>query len=138
MTAQYSFTITGLEIDALKGESNGTNANREITADRGLQRRVAHRVLTSKFGDGYEQRVRDGINTKEDTFSISFKNRPAEEINLIAAYLDSKAGLNFSMIVDSLNGNETIQVTSEQYEITYQYEEIYSLATTLRRVYEPQ
>ena len=66
--AGFSFTISGAEVDTLKGVTG--SAAQEIVADRGLSRAVAHRVLTAKFGDGYEQRVRDGINTKQDSFSI--------------------------------------------------------------------
>ena len=109
----------------------------EIVADRGLGRQSQHRILTSKFGDGYEQRVRNGINTKEDTFNLSFNNRLAEEINLIAAFLDLKAGLNFDLVIPNLAGNETIKVVCETYNISYVQETVHSLQTTFRRVYEP-
>jgi phage-related protein len=119
--------------------ANTINSNPEktVVADRGLQRQVKHRILTSKFGDGYEQRVRDGINTKEDSFNISFNNRPAEEINLIAAFLDAKAGLNFNLTITNYTGDEVIKVVAEEYNISYPQETIHSLQTTFRRVYEP-
>jgi phage-related protein len=113
------------------------NLQKIVVADRGLQRQVKHRILTSKFGDGYEQRVRDGINTKEDSFSISFNNRPAEEINLIAAFLDAKAGLNFELTITNYTEDEVIKVVAEEYSISYPQETIHSLQTTFRRVYEP-
>jgi len=128
----FSFTIPANAIS-----SGVPSTSNEIVADRGLQRQVRHRILTSKFGDGYEQRVRDGINTKEDNFSISFNNRPADEINLIAAFLDSKAGLNFNLTVTNLTGDEVIKVVAEEYNISYPQETIHSLQTTFRRVYEP-
>ena len=119
--------------------ANTVNSNPEqtVVADRGLQRQVKHRILTSKFGDGYEQRVRDGINTKEDSFNIAFNNRPAEEINLIAAFLDAKAGLNFNLTITNYTEDEVIKVVAEEYSISYPQETIHSLQTTFRRVYEP-
>lgn len=141
MANAYSFTIlnddlntlsyTGpLRVETSPGSGQYTV---ELVADRGLSRQVQHRVLTAKFGDGYEQRVRDGINTKNETFSISFNNRPVDEINLIAAFLDLKVALNFDFTV----GLETLKVVCEGYNIVYLQDEIYSLQTNFRRVYEP-
>jgi len=113
------------------------NASKTIVADRGLQRQVKQRVLTAKFGEGYEQRVLDGINTKEDSFNLSFNNRSAEEINLIAAFLDLKSGLNFELKVTNYTGDEVIKVVAEDYNISYTYDTVHSLQTTFRRVYEP-
>ena len=133
--AGFSFTISGAEVDTLKGVTG--SAAQEIVADRGLSRAVAHRVLTAKFGDGYEQRVRDGINTKQDSFSISFNNRDAAEINLIAAFIDSKAGLNFNLTITNLTTDEVVKVVCEGYTLSYGYELYHNLQTTFRRVYEP-
>jgi len=107
------------------------------TADRGLSRTSKHRILTSKFGDGYEQRVLDGINTKNDEFQVSFNNRSASDINLLAKYLDSQAGKNFIFTVTDYDGDTQIKVVCETYNIVYLQENIHSLTTTFRRVYEP-
>lgn len=138
----FSFTLSDSDIDDIQYTGSlivGSEPNRtvEIVADRGLGRQSQHRILTSKFGDGYEQRVRDGINTKEETFNLSFNNRSAEEINLIAAFLDLKAGLKFNFVIPNLADSETIKVVCETYSISYIQETIHSLQTTLRRVYEP-
>ena len=136
----FSFTISSTDVNSLKGNSG--NSAFEATADRGFSRASTHNVLTAQFGDGYEQRVLNGINTKQDSFSISFNNRPAEDINLIAAFLDSKAGKSFNFIItDSYSSgslsNSTIKVTCSEYNITYTRETIHSLSCTLKRVYEP-
>ena len=142
MADNYSFTILNNELNdlsytgPLRVQIDGTDPAEytvEIVADRGLTRNVQHRVLTAKFGDGYEQRVRDGINTKNETFSLSFNNRSSDEVNLIAGFLDYKAGLNFDFTV----GTETLKVVCETYDLIYLYDEIYSLQTNFRRVYEP-
>lgn len=136
----FSFTISATDVNSLKNTSG--QAAFEATADRGLNRVSTHRVLTAKFGDGYEQRVLDGINNKDDIFNLSFNNRTAEDINLIAAFFDSKAGKNFDFTVtDKFSGgslaNTTMKVVCDSYTIDYMREEFHSLRCTLRKVYEP-
>ena len=101
--------------------------------DRGFTKSVRHRLLVAKFGDGYEQRVRDGINTQEATFNFSFKNRPWEEIEVLSAFLDVNAGLNFNAIISE----ETVKVVCENYDINYGQNDIHTLTGNFRKVYEP-
>lgn len=136
----FSFTISASDVNSLKNTTGQSSF--EATADRGMSRSSSHRVLTAKFGDGYEQRVLNGINTKEDSFSLSFNNRSAEDINLIAAFLDDKAAKNFDFTVtDSFTGgslsNTTMKVVCDSYNVNYIRENFHSLTCTLRRVYEP-
>ena len=138
--ATFSFTISASDVNSLKNTTGQSSF--EATADRGMTRSSSHRVLTAKFGDGYEQRVLNGINTKEDSFSLSFNNRSAEDINLIAAFLDDKAAKNFDFTVtDSFTGgslsNTTMKVVCDSYNVNYIRENFHSLTCTLRRVYEP-
>ena len=67
-------------IPANSFSSGSPSSSTTIVADRGLSRTIKHRVLTAKFGDGYEQRVTDGVNSKGDTFAISINNRLASEV----------------------------------------------------------
>lgn len=140
--ATFSFTIPASDVDTIKGQSQGTNSDFEVVADRGLSRQTKHRVLTARFGDGYEQRVIDGINTKQDMFGISFNNREAEDINLIAGFLDDKAGKNFNFVITDTfsSGNlstSTIKVVCDGYNINYSQADNHGLSCQLRRVYEP-
>jgi hypothetical protein len=57
-----------------------TNPSKELNFNRNTNRTSTHRTLTAKFGDGYEQRVLDGINTKNETLSALFSNRVWQEI----------------------------------------------------------
>jgi len=130
--SKFSFTIPADSISA-----GVPAANEEVTADRGMTRASKHRVLKASFGDGYEQRVLDGLNTKNDTFSVGFNNRTAAEINLIAKYFDVQAGKNFTFTVTDLDGDTNMKVVCEEYNISYNHENFHSLTTNLRRVYEP-
>jgi len=100
------------------------NATSKVFAfDRGFTKRVKHRLLVAKFGDGYEQRVRDGINTQEATFNFAFKNRSWEEIEVLSAFLDLKAGLSFDAIISE----ETVKVVCENYDINYGQNDLHTL-----------
>lgn len=111
----------------------GAATTAEFTFDRNVSRAVTNRVLTATFGDGYEQRVRNGINPKQEQISIAFANRSSDDITVISAFLDNKTGANFDIII---NG-ETIKVSNEAYNITYSQLDYFTLNTTMKRVYEP-
>lgn len=50
------------------------------------------RTKTAKFGDGYEQRAVDGINTNPEKWNLNFTNRDYAEIDAIEAFLNTAAG----------------------------------------------
>ena len=136
-TAQFEIANNTL------GISNGA---RTIVADRGLSRQTNFSLLTAKFGDGYEQRAVDGINSKQETFGLTFKNRDYKEANLIAAFFDSKKGLNFSMEITNTkdvestsptDAHETIKVACDSYTLVYVTDTIATVTSQFRRVYEP-
>jgi phage-related protein len=130
--SQFQFIIAQNDIASGDPSSNVT-----VVADRGLARQSVQRVLTAKFGDGYEQRVLDGTNTKLDVFTISFNNRTAADINRIAAFFDVKAGKSFTFTATDHSGDTAIKVVCESYNITYITDSFHNLNCTLRRVYEP-
>ena len=131
ITARFPSTGTAT---AILAEVFPNSASSKVFAfDRGFTKRVKHRLLVAKFGDGYEQRVRDGINTQEATFNFAFKNRPWEEIEVLSAFLDVKAGLSFDAIISE----ETVKVICENYDINYGQNDIHTLTGNFRKVYEP-
>lgn len=120
-------------LSSVFGDSSQASTVKEFPFDRNISRNVTNRVLSARFGDGYEQRVKNGINPKQEEISIAFANRSAAEITVISAYIDNKAGANFDIVI---NG-ETIKVAAEEYSINYSQTEFHTLNTVLRRVYEP-
>lgn len=131
----FSFTITGAERDALLSTTGSTDT--EVVIDKSSRRTVNQQILNANFGDGYEQRARNGINTKREEWSVNFANRPAAEINLIAAYLDSKTAASFTLTITEATGNTAMKVVCDTYNIAYIHENYHSLSATFRRVYEP-
>tara|TARA_A100001035_G_scaffold171436_1_gene135986 strand:+ start:359 stop:745 length:387 start_codon:yes stop_codon:yes gene_type:complete len=128
MSAQFQFTIPA----AITGGSDQV-----VTADRGLTRATVPRVLVAKFGDGYEQRVADGVNAKDQTFMITFNNRAAADIYNIEKFFNENIGKAFTFTVADKAGNTAQKVICEDYNITYISENFHSITANLRRVYEP-
>jgi phage-related protein len=116
---------------------NGSTA----VPDKNLSLASKPRVLIAKFGDGYEQRISDGINSMEESFSVSFKTRTKEEIDEIKLFLESKKGVgSFDFTYPESNavgGEITIKVVCDSFNTTFEYDEFYSLTASFRRVYEP-
>ena len=133
-TTYGAITLTTTNVKNLQFRVDGiTNTAQEIVFDKNISRNPTHRTLVAKFGDGYEQRVLDGINSKNETISASFVNRDWTEIETIAAFFDAKAARNFTITLQ----REAIKVLCENYSITHSRNDIHTLTVELRRVYEP-
>lgn len=82
--------------------------SRKVVPDKSLTRSTAPDVLRHQFGDGYEQRLKAGINTLRETYSISFVNRDKTEADDIIAFFDTKAGVdNFDFTIPDTNSTST-------------------------------
>ncbi len=67
--------------------------------DVGAKRTVTPRVLKASFGDGYSQRVPDGLRTQLGSWKVSFSNRSQAEADAITDFFSEKGGhLSFSWI----------------------------------------
>ena len=125
---------------------NGLSAY--ATPDKTMTKASTPRVLTASFGDGYEQRIADGINTLDENYSLSFATRQKEDIDDIVAFLDATKGVTkFSLILPDSNvssdpsgpagvGEREVKVISTSYAQTYDYSNFYSLTLELKRVFE--
>ena len=109
----------------------------KVTVDRGLNKKTKQRVLTAQFGDGYSQRVRHGINPKDDIFRVTFKNRSSAEINRLAKFFDNFAAKAFPFTVTDFDGETQMKVTCDDYSVSYIQTTVHNLSATFIRVYEP-
>ena len=119
-----------------------------VTPDKSMSKQSAPRVLVASFGDGYEQRIADGINTLNETYSLSFASRPKADIDDIVAFLDGKKGVSsFPLILPDSNvtsnptgpagvGEREVKVVTTDYSVSYNYDNFYSLSLSLKRVFE--
>lgn len=132
---------------ALGFTTSPTFGSRTISPDKGLNRSSSPKVLIAKFGDGYEQRLPNGINSIDETFTATFNNRTKEEIDDITGYLASLKGATsfiytipddnqLSSVFPNTPGERRLKVVCETYSQVYSYGDFYSAMATFRRVYE--
>lgn len=70
--------------------------------DYGVNPNVEMRILEAKFGDGYSQRIGDGLNTQNVTFGNSWTVRSYRHMSRLYEYLLSKGGYqSFPWVDDS-------------------------------------
>ena len=108
--------------------------------DRQLKKATKRKTLVATFGDGYEQRLSDGINSVRNNFSLSFNNRTIDEIDEIANFLETRLALtSFDYTFKDTNavGEErTIRVLCDSYDVTYINDEYAALTTSFREVFD--
>lgn len=116
---------------------NGSSA----VPDKSLSLQSTPRVLIANFGDGYEQRISDGINSLKESFSVSFNNRPKDEIDEIKLFLNTKKGVgSFDFTYpdsNELTNEISVKVVCDSFSAVLNYDDYYSISATFRRVYEP-
>lgn len=105
--------------------------SREIKFDRGFSRQTEQRVLQVSFGDGYEQRIKDGINTKKEMYNMNLANRLWQEIVLIGIYFDTIQPSSFNITLE----RETVLVSLKNYSINIGHDSVQSISAQLKRVY---
>ena len=109
----------------------------QAVPDKGFTRKTSPRVFKADFGDGYSQRVGNGINVLNETFSINFANRPKADIDQITNFLETKAGVTSFDFTYAEGGSETtIKVLCSDWSQSWAYDDYYNLQTKLERVYE--
>jgi phage-related protein len=106
------------------------------TPDFGARAAYKPRVRTAKFGDGYEQRVADGINTAMDRWQLTFAVRDDLEANDILAFLAARGGFeafNWTPPGETL----PISVVCREWNRTFDRHDQNTVTATFERVYEP-
>jgi len=120
-----------------KNGSNISGFSAPLMYDRGLQQSAKPRVLKAQFGDGYEMRVRDGINNTPREWSLSFNNRTKADIDNIYDFFNGLASVDTCKLVVPFDGGEsTAVVVIESYSRTLLHDDYYSLTCTAREVFE--
>jgi len=120
--------------------SNITGFSAAVQPDKGFTRGNKPKVHVMSFGDGYEQRLADGINNLEQELSVSFSTRPKAEIDDLIAFFESLGGVTkFRFDIEDSNAGsstETIKCVCSDWQQTWAYDNFYSLTAKFRRVYE--
>ena len=111
-----------------------------VNPDKGFSQSNETVIFKAEFGDGYEQRIANGINNNKQQFELAFMTRPKDEIDDIVDFFASKKGItafDFTFANSNESGNEeTVKVVIEKWTQTWKYDDYYDLKATARRVYE--
>ena len=132
------------------GFTDLTTTNRK--PDKGYTRNTTPRVLMTQFGDGYSQRLIDGINPLMETISVNFATREKAEIDHICSFFESKGGVTaftfnvnqqyysspgVSSETDVTSSDElALKVICKTWNKTHNFGDYWSVSATFERVYE--
>tara|TARA_Y100000361_G_scaffold152908_1_gene173445 strand:- start:1998 stop:2381 length:384 start_codon:yes stop_codon:yes gene_type:complete len=123
------------------GFSTGSSfGSRTIIPDKGMTRSNEPVIFKAEFGDGYQQRIANGINNLKQQFSVSFATREKAEIDDIVGFFESTNGVtafDFTFADTNASGNEeTVKVYVSEFTQNWDYDDFYTLSATFVRVYE--
>lgn len=107
--------------------------------DRGMTYSDSPKMLKADFGDGYQQRLSDGINNKPKVFQITFKDRLKADTEDIMNFFELKGGVtSFTFRYDKGDGAETqIKVVCPTWKWAANYDPYHTVTATLMEVFEP-
>tara|TARA_B100000085_G_scaffold243676_1_gene235742 strand:- start:284 stop:667 length:384 start_codon:yes stop_codon:yes gene_type:complete len=123
------------------GFSTGSSfGSRTIVPDKGMSKSNKPVIFKAEFGDGYEQRIANGINNLKQEFGVSFATRPKAEIDDIVGFFESTNGVtafDFTFADTNASGNEeTVKVYVSTFDQRWVYDDYYTCTATFVRVYE--
>lgn len=101
----------------------------------GVRQSTAPRVRRVQFGDGYQQRVADGINTRQETWNLAFNGLTDTVASEIDTFLvDRNAVEAFDWTTPD---GRAIKVVCDEWSRDYSEPDVNTITATFRRVYEP-
>lgn len=93
------------------------------------------RVRKFQAGDGYEQRVRFGLNTDPKEWSLTFSERDNTERDAILAFLEAQGGVqSFDWIPPRGDAGKYV---CEEWQVTLRAYNFNTIQAKFREVFEP-
>ena len=125
---------------ALGFSTTASFGDRTVNPHRGMSKKNTPVIFQAKFGDGYQQRIANGINNLDQEIGVSFATRTKAEIDDIVGFFESTNGItafDFTFADTNASGNEeTVKVYVDSFEQKWEYDDYYTLTATFIRVYE--
>lgn len=106
------------------------------TPDFGAQRDTEPTVNRIKFGDGYEQRQSNGLNTMPSVYNLSFENRDADEKDEIIAFLKARAGVQ-AFEWTPPDETDPLVFVCRKWNVTFQKANLFTISAAFEQVFEP-
>ena len=97
----------------------------------------APRVRKTSLGDGYEHRLRFGLNTDLKTWQLEFKNRDETEATAIRAFLNARDGVESFTWTPPFFSATSAQFVCEQWDIVPENHDLFGIRASFRQVPEP-
>ena len=107
-----------------------------ITPTYGVQKRSAPVVRKVQFGDGYEARLKYGLNQNPKVWSLTFEVSETDA-DTIETFLDARASDNASFDWQPPGGSTTYKWVCEQWSKSIPYLNRATIQATFREVFEP-
>lgn len=101
---------------------------------KNVRKSVKPRVREVRFGDGYRQRVPDGLNTVLSAWSVTFAARSAAEADAIEAFLATKGGAIAFLFAIS---GTPVSVTCSEWERTTERHNNHTITATFQQEADP-
>lgn len=109
----------------------------DVPPDYGLKQGGQFRVKTVSFGDGYEQRMPDGLNTTKRTWSLKWSLLSRDQKNVLIDFLYEMKGA-YSFLWNVPDSDEAYRVVCKKmpswtvddygiYSVSAEFEEDFSL-----------
>lgn len=106
-----------------------------IAPDFGVAANMRPRVRVSRFGDGYEQRVADGLNAIDMSWDLTFSARTDDEALEITDFLEARGGLEaFDWIPSGQTGS--VKVVCREWRRSLDRYNLNTVTAKFERVYE--
>ena len=102
--------------------------------DNGSPTTFKPRILSGRFGDGYEQRVKDGINNNPAEKKLTFSAQTLSERNAIMDFLSARGGVEAFNFTD-YSGVTGVYVCKE-WEESPTSAAAYHITATFEQVFE--
>lgn len=90
-----------------------------VCPDRNMRKVITPQVITAEFGDGYEQRIKQGAFTRQEEYNVKFINRPPEVVESIIEFFERTEGVKSFTFVVRDEPFYAIPVVCQQYSISY-------------------
>lgn len=101
--------------------------------DQGASPEIRTRTKKMSFGDGYEQRSGDGLNSVKEIWSLNWSGRTKAEIEAICNFLAAELGVTY-FLWTSPRGTQ-IKVKCESWKPSYNHDFDCSLTATFEQVF---
>ena len=108
-----------------------------IAPDYGLTKQSQPAVRKVQFGDGYEQRLRFGLNQNPKTWNITWNNITNAEADTIEDFLNARALDYASFTWTPPDSNTAYQWVCEQWDKKMNTFNRNTITATFRQVFEP-